>query len=332
MPELRKDPIVGRWIIISTERRKRPSDWPAASRAESRGFCPFCPGNEDKTPPEISALRDDGSAPNSPGWKVRVIPNKFPALQIEGELERRGEGLYDWMSGIGAHEVIIESPHHSKEFASLDAENIAGILRMYRARMLDLRNDLRFKYVLVFKNHGRSAGASLEHSHSQLIAMPILPKRVMEELDGAKKHFDLKERCVFCDIISQEIAAEKRVIAQSKAYITIAPFAPRFPFEMWLLPRAHTSHYEMMPDENYAELAIVLREVLQRMNRALQGPHYNFVIHSTPIQNQAMPEYHWHIEIIPKLSRIAGFEWGSGFYINPVPPEEAAKILRQAGV
>ncbi len=330
MPELRKDPIVGRWVIISTERGKRPSDWAFEARIRKGGFCPFCPGNEDKTPPEILAVRDGGPAQaNSPGWRVRVVPNKFPALQIEGELNRRGEGLYDLMNGIGAHEVIIETPDHEKELADLDVSHIESILKVFRDRVTDLRNDLRFQYILVFKNHGGTAGASLEHSHSQLIATPILPKRVAEELDGANKHYRLKERCIYCDIIHQEMDSKKRIIQETDAYLAIAPFASRFPYETWILPKEHASHYERMEEVFYHKFAEILKDVLQRIQRTLDAPPYNFIIHSSPIQRADVPEYHWHMEIIPKLSRIAGFEWGSGFYINPIPPEDAAAHLAE---
>lgn len=332
MSELRKDPITERWVIISTERGKRPSDWPPESKARAGGFCPFCPGNEDKTPPEIRALRPGQTPKNSPGWQVRVVANKFPALQIEGDLNRRGEGLYDMMNGIGAHEVIIESPDHSAELADLELNHVHEILSIFRERILDLRNDTRFKYILIFKNHGIAAGASLEHSHSQLIATPIIPKRVVEELEGAKKHFGFKERCVYCDIIHHELQMGKRLVVSSMEYIAIEPFAPRFPFETWLLPLKHRSHFEHMDVQEYRGLAAALRETLQRLNKTLETPPYNFILHTSPAQDPAAPDYHWHLEIIPKLTKVAGFEWGTGFYINPTPPELAAQYLRDAQV
>lgn len=328
MPELRKDPVVGRWVIISEDRGKRPSDWSEKSPQLFNGFCPFCPGNEDKTPQEIVAVRPDGSAANSPGWQIRVVPNKFPALQIEGELHRRGEGLYDMMNGIGAHEVIIETPDHTKDFNDFDDTHVFEVLRIYKERVQDLRNDIRMKYVLVFKNHGLAAGASLAHAHSQLIATPILPKRVVEELEGAREHFERKERCIFCDIVYQELAYGKRIITENEAFIVISPFAARFPYEMWVLPRRHISHFENTEVSQFQDLARILKEALFRLNTALDFPPYNFVIHSSPIQETPIMDYHWHLEIIPKLTKIAGFEWGSGFYINPVPPEVSAAQLR----
>ncbi|HVA89114.1 MAG TPA: DUF4931 domain-containing protein, partial [Chloroflexota bacterium] len=201
MPELRKDPITGRWVIISSDRGKRPTDYGRAPVTTSdKGFCPFCYGNEGKTPPEILAYRPEGG-PNTPGWTVRVVPNKFPALGIEGELARQGEGVYDRMNGIGAHEVIIETPDHHLSLAALPTKNIEDVLWAFRDRMLDLKKDPRFRYILVFKNHGEQAGASLEHSHSQLIALPIVPRSILEQANGAKQYFDYKERCIYCDII-----------------------------------------------------------------------------------------------------------------------------------
>lgn len=332
MPELRKDPITERWVIISTERGKRPSDWPPDTKVKGMGFCPFCPGNEDKTPPEIRAVRPGNTQKNSPGWQVRVVSNKFPALQIEGELNRRGEGLYDMMNGIGAHEVIIEAPDHAAELANLEPNHIYDILIAFRERILDLQNDPRFKYILIFKNHGIAAGASLEHSHSQLIATPIIPKRVIEELEGAKKHFSFKERCVYCDIIRQEMQMGKRLVVSRPDYVVIEPFAPRFPFETWLLPVRHHSHFERMELHEYRGVAAALQEILQRINKTLESPPYNFILHTTPVQIPTAPDYHWHFEIIPKLTKVAGFEWGSGFYINPTPPEMAAQHLRDAQV
>ncbi len=332
MPELRKDPITERWVIISSERGKRPSDWTMEPKVRGGGFCPFCPGNEDKTPPEVRALRPGTEQTNVPGWKIRVVPNKFPALQIEGDLNRRGEGLYDLMNGVGAHEVIIETPNHLAELADLDTDHIYDTLLIFRERILDLKNDTRFKYILIFKNHGISAGASLEHSHSQLIATPIIPKRVQEELLGAKKHFDFKERCIYCDILHQEVQMSKRLVVRTDDYVSVEPFAPRFPFETWLLPVKHYSHFETMELREYYGLAAVLKETLLRINRTLESPHYNFILHTSPVQEAPLLEYHWHIEIIPKLTKVAGFEWGSGFYINPTPPEMAAQHLREAQV
>jgi UDPglucose--hexose-1-phosphate uridylyltransferase len=329
MPELRKDPIHGRWVIISTERSRRPSDFMPEERKPVGGFCPLCEGNEDRTPPEIIAYRENGTPPNTPGWTLRVVANKFPALRIEGDLNREGDGIYDKMNGIGAHEVVIETPRHSETLATMPLKGVENVLRAYRDRIVDLRQDQRLRYVLVFKNHGVAAGASLEHSHSQLIALPIVPRRVAEEIDGAKKYFNYKDRCVFCDIIRQELQQKSRVIVENKSFLSIAPFASRFPFETWILPKTHYPGFDHMESPLYEQAAQILSDTLKKMNRVLNDPPYNYVIHTSSFSAQESEHYHWHVEIMPKLTKVAGFEWGTGFYINPTPPEEAAEYLRE---
>jgi len=328
MPELRKDPVIGRWVIIATERRKRPHDFQVTGEGcmTDTSSCPFCEGNEGKTPPEIIAYRN-GTPPNSPGWSLRVVPNKFPALAIEGGLGRVGEGMFDKMNGVGAHEVIIETPRHVCNYDVLPEQEIEGIVSAYRDRVIDLKGDDRFQYILIFKNKGRDAGASLEHTHSQLIALPIVPKRVSEELSGAREYFGFKERCVFCDIIRQETQDGTRLVAESEHFILISPYAPKSPFETWILPREHQSSFETIKDEQIPDLARLLHLVMRKMVDVLGDPPFNYMIHSAPLHTD--PEhYHWHIEIMPKLTHHAGFEWGSGFYINPTPPEDAAEALR----
>ena len=332
MPELRKDPVVGRWVIISTERSRRPTSFMPAAKAKSTDFCPFCPGNEDKTPPPVYLVRPSNGVRATAGWSVRVVPNKFPALQIEGGLDRRGEGLYDRMNGVGAHEVIIESPDHQSDLADLPVEHIHEVMLAYRERMIDLHKDKRLRYVLIFKNHGERAGATLEHTHSQLIATPIIPRFLQEELEGARRYYELKERCVFCDIVHQETAENngRRVVAANDRFVALEPFAPRFPFETWILPRGHDSSYQAIDDPGeYLQLAALLKDTLQRLNRALDRPPFNFVLHTAPVSDGDLEYYHWHLEIMPNLTRVAGFEMGSGFHINPTPPEDAAQYLRE---
>ncbi|MEO0137500.1 MAG: galactose-1-phosphate uridylyltransferase [candidate division WOR-3 bacterium] len=330
MPELRKDPVLGRWVIISTERAKRPKDFKFEPEEKkiSPQECPFCPGNESATPPEIYAIRNNGTLPNTPGWSLRVIPNKFPALRIEGELNRKGEGIYDKMNGIGAHEVIIETNDHQYDLADLPEEAVYNLVDTYQKRIIDLKKDSRLRYVMIFKNFGAVAGASLEHSHSQLIATPIIPKRVIEEMDGAKRYFEYRDRCIFCDIIAQETKVSKRMVSENNNFIAICPFAPRFPFEIWIIPRQHISNFEDTDGNGLYDLAKILKDCLIRLKKALNTPPYNFIIHTTPITLKGIEFYHYHIEIIPVLTRIAGFEWGTGFYINPTAPEESAAYLK----
>jgi len=333
MPELRKDPITDRWVIIATERARRPADFarePVPATPSGR-FCPFCAGNESKTPHEVLAYRN-GSAANQPGWSLRVVPNKFPVLEIEGDLGREGEGLFDKMQGIGAHEVVIETPDHALNISDLNEKAVEQVLWAFRDRVRDLKNDRRLRYVLLFKNQGIAAGATLEHTHSQLIALPVVPKRVQEEVDGAKGYYDFKERCVFCDLIRQEQKSGVRVIAETDRFIVLSPYAARFPFETWIMPRHHRSHYEDIDAQQLENLAWVLKTTLRKIDKVLERPAYNFLIHTAPLQEPANPWFHWHIEIIPHLTRVAGFEWGTGFYINPTPPEESARFLREAGL
>jgi len=330
MPELRRDPIVGRWVIIATERARRPAEpHPPAPPATPGRLCPFCPGHEDKTPHEVYASGRPGDAPDAPGWRVRVVPNRFPALRIEGEDGRQADGIYDRMNGIGAHEVIIETPEHGRQLADLADAELTDVLAAMKARVLDLAKDARFRYVVLFKNHGRTAGASVEHSHSQLIALPVVPRQVQEEIEGARRHHDLKERCIFCDIVAQERKERVRLVHENEAFVAFAPYAPRSPFETWIAPRAHASRFEEEPRERLALCAQALGTTLRRLRAALGSPDYNFMIHSNPLRDPPSPSYHWHVEIMPALTQVAGFEWGSGFHINPVPPEEAAEFLRK---
>jgi UDPglucose--hexose-1-phosphate uridylyltransferase len=329
MPELRREPVSGRWVIIASERAARPTDFLTNHQPVKNSFCPFCEGNEDKTPPEIMAYRECGSKADSKGWRVRVVPNKYPALRAEGEQNIHGEGIYEMMNGIGIHEVIIESPRHVVSLTELGNGNIKDVLRSYRDRLLAIKKDKRFVYGLLFKNVGVAAGASLEHSHSQLIATPIVPQLVENEMERAEAFFNNSRKCIFCDMIQQEIDVGKRIVISTEGFIAFTPFASRFPFEIWILPVAHGSHYENQKECEIEELAEILKNTLVKLESVLDFPPYNFIIHSTPFNIHKSEYFHWHMEIIPRLTNIAGFEWGTGFYINPMPPEEAAEILRK---
>jgi UDPglucose--hexose-1-phosphate uridylyltransferase len=351
MPELRRDPVSGRWVIISPDRQKRPNDF-QFERAVTFGReqCPFCPGHEAMTPPEVLAYRRGGSAPNTPGWDVRVVSNKFPALQLVNQYqsgaglepcegtpgsERTGarafassDGMFDRMNGIGAHEIIIETPDHDRPLAAMTGTEIERVLWACRERMIDLKHDVRLRHILVFKNHGAAAGATMEHPHAQLVGLPIVPDFVREEIDGARRHFTINERCVFCDIVHQDLRDDRRVIQENADVIAIAPYAPRFAFETWLLPKRHGARFEEAPRQEYESLARLLKAVLQRLNHALETPPFNLVLHTSPFSEDVADVYHWHVEIMPRLTGVGGFEWGTGFYINATPPEDAAKVLR----
>ena len=328
MPELRKEPVSGRWVIIASERASRPTDFKSTHQPIKSDSCPFCEGNEEKTPPEITAYREKGTKANTRGWRVRVVPNKFPALQIEGEQNKRVEGIYDMMNGIGAHEVIIESPKHALSLTALDNKNVEEVLWCYKERLIDLKKDKRFVYGLLFKNVGASAGASLEHSHSQLIATPIVPQQVINEITRAETFYKNNGRCLYCDMIQQEIDTNSRIVTLAEKFVAFTPFASRFPFETWILPRTHDAHFENLQKPEIEELANILKDTLIRIESTLEFSPYNYIVHTAPFYINESEYFHWHIEIIPRVTNIAGFEWGTGFYINPMSPEKAAKLLR----
>lgn len=337
MAELRKDIVTGRWVIISTARGKRPHDFsPDVKEAKGKENCPFCEGNEGMTPPEICALRPAGGRRDGPGWKVRVVPNKYPALGIDFPLTKKGIGIFDQMTGFGAHEVIVESTDHEKATEDLATEQIRDVISVCQDRIQDLHQDTRFRYVLLFKNEGPQAGASLSHPHLQLIATPVTPIRVKEKLMGAETYYKQKERCVFCDLIAHEKELNARIVYENEFFITFCPFASRFPFEMCMLPKHHElNFYESRV--HVLEMAQCLKVTLQKLDKVLNRPQYNYLFHTAPnlftrrgYWQTIHEDYHWHIEIIPRLTKVAGFEWGTGFYINPTSPEDAAKYLREA--
>jgi len=331
LTQLRKDPIIGRWIIIAHERAKRPQEYAKFFKnnnpeelPEFKDNCPFCPGNENMTPREVLVYGKNEKHP----WSVRVVPNLYPALKPEIELEREGMGIYDIINGVGAHEVLIETPIHNNTFDKMTTGQIEFSLLAMKDRIMELKKDERLEYIMVFKNHGSDAGATLEHPHSQLIATPIIPKRVSEEILGCKTHFDMKGRCIYCDIICQEKFDQRRIIIDTEHYFVLAPFASRFPYEAWILPKRHISSFRLTTPEELKDLAFVFKDYFRRMNGLLNYPSYNFMLHTSPCKQDDLPHYHYHIEIIPKLAKVAGFEWGTGFYINHTPPEQAAQELR----
>jgi UDPglucose--hexose-1-phosphate uridylyltransferase len=240
--------------------------------------------------------------------------------------------MYDKMNAIGAHEIIIETPDHAATLSELPDKQIEEVLWAFKDRVNDLKKDRRFRYILLFKSHGESAGASLAHSHSQLLALPVIPNRVKEEVDGARAFYDLKDRCIYCDIIRQESTSGARMVTETDRFAVLEPYAPRFPFETWILPKRHESHFEESDAATLENLAWVLRSTMRKIDKVLERPAYNFIVHSSPVQDAPLAHYHWHIEIIPKLTKVLGFEWGAGFYINPTPPEESARFLREAGL
>ncbi len=340
MPELRKDPIIGRWVIIATERGKRPSDFEAPIiEIPDPARNPFAEGNEHMTPPEIFAFRDPKSRANGPGWQVRVVPNKFPALRIEGDLGKEGQGIYDKMNGIGAHEVVIETPNPALQLEQQPMEGVARVIETYKVRVNDLLRDQRFRYILIFKNFGKQAGASIGHPHSQLIATPVTPKRVKEKLTGAMQYYAYKDRSIFEDMLKQELKEGVRLVYENAGFVAFCPFASRFAFEITIMPRRQSAYFSDIHPDEILLLADVLKASLMKLAKALNQPQDNYIIHTAPARyphhgywSTIDQDYRWHIEILPRLTLIAGFEVGTGFYINPTSPEEAAKYLREIPV
>lgn len=307
MPQLRQDPIAGYWVSLSKDRSKRPFDFHRSPVQPKAGtICPFCPGKESLTPPELLSY----PAANGSGWRLRVFRNKYPA--IEG------------------HEVIVESPEHRNTFGELPETAAVDLLLAVRDRILDLKQDPELEYVQFFKNNGPGSGASMSHPHSQLMALPIVPGQVQLELDGSLQHYEEHGRCIFCDLIDLEEAQPERVILATAEVLVIAPYAPRFAFETWVIPRAHWSHFELTEEPVLRAVAAALHKIARRLESVLDGPPYNLLLHTAPVQEPAMPHYHWHIEILPRMGGVGGYEFGTGCYINAIVPEEAAEVLRRA--
>jgi UDPglucose--hexose-1-phosphate uridylyltransferase len=336
--ELRYCPIKHRWSIIAPERGQRQSEMVRSGSKDRVAAAddPFARGNEAQTAPEIFRLPKGEDAP----WQVRVFANSFPALRVEGEVLREAVGLNDTVTGIGAHEVIVETPESDKELADLEVDEIQLVLEAYRARLLDLRHDIRLRYVLIFKNKGREAGASVDHAHSQLIATPIIPTAVVNELNSCRDHYSRRERCLFCDLIRQEQRLAERICLETDHFLAMAPFAASTPFETWILPKEHRHDFALSSADELRGTAVILRDFLRRARKLLDDPPYNLVLHTVPNPHPrpGRPDYwttiehdyHWHFEFAPRTSRLAGFEWGSGYTINPTPPEEAARLLAEA--
>ncbi len=342
MPELRKDPVIGRWVIVSVERAKRPNDFKVShpEGADEEEPCPFCEGREHETLPEIFSVRENNSSPNERGWSVRVIPSISERFDVNTGLNRKGMGMYDVMNPVGAHEIIIESPHHFTDIHELSVAEIQLVLTTSVQRITELEKNPSLKYCLLFKNHGLRAGGSknTRHIRSQIIATPVTPTRVKEELRGARFYYQYKDRCIFCDLIRQELDTQQRVVLDTPSIVAIAPFASRFPFELWLLPKHHSSDFTHIQPKEIEDLSNVFKTVFSKLSVALNDPAYNYMLHTSPFRHTKRlgywhtinEDYHWHIELTPRITRVAGFEWGSGFYINPTPPEEAARYLREA--
>jgi UDPglucose--hexose-1-phosphate uridylyltransferase len=331
--QLRQDPTTKEWVIIATERSKRPHDFkkakPPIEKPPYKEDCPFCPGNEHLTPHAPLAYRK-GGPPDGKGWWVRVIPNKFPALTSEGSLERKEEkGFFRLMDGVGVHEVVIGSPIHNQLFSLMDEFQVSEVLLAYRERYLALREDPRIKLIIIFKNHGQAAGTSLEHTHSQIVGTAVVPSNIRTKLQTAARHYDDHGVCAYCEMIQEELTFEKRIVMDTERFVVLYPFASRFPFETWIVPKEHHASFGSISVDDSKKFAQVLKKTLFKIYSKLSDPDYNYVIHTAPVKDEAEDYYHWHLQIIPRLTTPAGFEMGSGMYINVSFPEETAQFMRE---
>jgi UDPglucose--hexose-1-phosphate uridylyltransferase len=331
MPELRQNPLTKQWVIIATERAKRPHELAKKSDgskplASYVATCPFCPGNEHLTPPEVLRIPSDGT------WQVRAVPNRFAALAQSGELTRTFDGLKCTVNGIGYHHVIVETPDHSKTTALLTEPEIEMILDSYKRLYFDITKDPRVEHVTMFKNHGLAAGTSLEHPHSQMIATPIIPPDIRNRMEEALRFYDVHGQCIFCKILKDELAEETRVVHQTEHFAALIPFAALTPFSLWVFPRRHMASFPATDEDELADLAQMLRLLLGKLYHGLNNPDFNYIVRTAPCESRYLRYYHWYLTVVPRLTRTAGFELGSGMYINPTIPEENAAFLRDVAI
>jgi len=332
MSIIRQDPTTKEWVIIAAERARRPHEYNQHARARPQptesGPCPFCPGHEAATPDEVFRIPGRGGT----SWAVRVTSNKYPALGATGVLERRETGsLFREMDGVGTHEVIIETPAHESSLPIMTDCEVADVLTAYQARYRSLREDPRLKYIIIFKNHGEAAGTSLAHPHSQLVATPVPPMLLRRKYEVAVAHYDDTGRCLYCDIAEEERRTRSRVVLETDRFLVFHPFASRVAFETWITPKRHQPSFGQVREEDLHELAPVLRRTLRALYDRLGDPDFNYIIHSAPIEDENKDYYLWHIQILPRLTTIAGFELGSGIYVSTMRPEDSAAVIREYG-
>ncbi len=332
MPELRQNYSTKEWVIIATERAKRPEELathrPPKAVASRVATCPFCPGNEEKTPPEILRVPDNGDG----SWGVRVVPNKFAALARDAEPIRTVHRTRRSIDGFGVHDVIIDTPDHSQPTALMENEHLADVLRVYKTRCDALSLDPRIAHVTIFKNHGVDAGTSLEHPHSQLIATPVISHQVRQRLHEALRHYDDYGVCMFCQEIEEEMGEGARIILKTEHFVAMEVFASPAPFCTHIFPLRHMASFNDISGAEIADLANALRTVLAKLYYGLNDPDFNYTIRTSPAESAGAKYFHWYVSVIPRLTRVAGFELGSGMFINTVRPEAAAEFLRNVKV
>jgi UDPglucose--hexose-1-phosphate uridylyltransferase len=329
MPELRQNIATKEWVIIATERAQRPADFADPGRLATHArparveTCPFCPGNESMSDPAVLEVREGDR------WLARIVPNKYPALVERGEVERRFDGIARWLSGFGVHEVLVESPVHNTAIALSGQAEVARALRALQQRGRQLARDPRLMMTICFQNHGTAAGTSLEHPHSQVIAVPVVPHHIRQRLADALAYFDERGTCVYCDMWRQELADGARVLEEGEHFVAFLPYAALSPFHTWILPKRHTPIFTQITEAETEDLARVLRGTLARLYWGLHDPDYNTVIRSAPSHEEHSRSFHWYLSVVPKVTRLAGFELGSGMFINTAPPEASARFLRE---
>lgn len=335
MSELRKDPISSNWVVISPDQEAAVALTPDTLFITPQETCPFCPGNEIGPFHEILVYPDRIPENNGAPWSLRVIPNRLPILRTERSLEREGLGMFDRISGVGAHEIIIESPHHNLLLHAFPDAQLQLVLTAWKERLNDLKRDERMRYISIFRNQGRRSGARISHPHSQLIATPAIPIGIRNELTGARQYFEYKERCGYCDLLDQEHEEKVRLVYENRGFLALCPFASRHAFEIWIFPRVHSHDYGAITSDQIMDLSDALHEVTRTLGVALSEPDVNVVLKSAPIPKPRRDlwttleeDFHWHLEVIPRIARPTGYEWATGMFVNPTPPEEAAAYLR----
>ncbi|PKM92642.1 MAG: galactose-1-phosphate uridylyltransferase [Elusimicrobia bacterium HGW-Elusimicrobia-4] len=332
MSEIRQNLVTKDWVIIATERAKRPEDFKKKGKSkitlpEFESTCPFCPGNEQKmSPDETLRIEKNG------GWQVRIIPNKFPALSKTGERIRTVDGIKRKLTGVGLHEVVIETPLHNLTTALLPTDDVRNIIKSYKMRYNEMLKDKRIEMIIIFKNHGEAAGTSLIHPHSQIVATPVVPAQVRERFNDAQKYFDENFECVFCKILSEELKDGSRIVFETKHFVAFIPYAALSPFHCWIYPKKHYSNFGDITEDEISDLAVNLQTTLKKYYFGLDNPDFNYVIRSAPTDLKVLDFFHWYISIIPRITKTAGFELGSGMFINSSLPENDAKFLREVKV
>ncbi len=326
MSELRFNFVTGDWVIIAPERAKRPEDFKSTKKQEELpdyiATCPLCAGNEDQTPPESFRIKKDGT------WLVRVVPNKFAAVNHEESIVRQSTGAKKFMTGAGLHEVIIDTPLHNTSIANLPISNVEAILTAYKRRFLDYYQIPYIEHVIIFKNHGLRAGTSLQHPHSQIVGTPVIPGRLKSRIEDALKYYDDFGECLYCLILREELDEGVRVISQNDSFAAFIPYSALSPFHIWIFPKRHRACFGSITDSELHDLASILKETLKRLHRGLGNPDFNYAIHSLSPQECAVKYFHWYLSIVTRVTRTAGFEIGTGMYINPSVPDSSAKFLR----